>query len=154
VKIIFHRSKNIEVKIQKPETLRAFAFEVQAGFGRATEPQVDPDSGMLINLVIVDEMLVALAGEWALHQWTSLTELLTASEKFLSERASSQGVVLEELCLKEIRGFWLGSKKGSYYMGQEEILEENGHLNRVISEEPLDEEKGTRVLFRVKPRYN
>jgi hypothetical protein len=102
VKIIFHRSKNIEVKIQKPDTVRAFAFDVQAGFGRATEPQVDPDSGMLINLVIVDEMLAALETEWGARVWTSQTDLFQFSEAFLKAEALANKVVLEELCIKEL----------------------------------------------------
>lgn len=130
MKILFHRSSTIEVKVQKPDTTRAFVFDVQVGFSK-DEPQVDPLSGMLINLVKVDQMLRDLAKLWSQRKWSSCKELLEKSKEFFEACAKIEGVFLEELCLMEKRGFWLKWHSDRLLMGQEVLREINETVYRL-----------------------
>lgn len=155
-----HRSQKMAVNITKPgfET-RAFVFDVALGLrlGRDTakddlllDLQVDPLSGMLVNLVQVDQILQELAQLWDSKIWSSLAVLLMESQKFLEARVARESafvpvtgkLAVEELCLHEKRGFWLKSqpgKPGNLLSGREEIRELDSKLFRIRSQYSFNE---------------
>ncbi|WP_413290907.1 hypothetical protein [Bdellovibrio sp. HCB337] len=136
----FHRSQTILVKIQKPDETRAFVFDVQMGLAKSAAPAVDPQSGMLLNLVKVDPMLTDLAQVWASESWHSLGDLLQKSQNYLSVQAKNEGVVLNELCLREKRGFWMRWSDGRLCMGREALKELDGMLYKISWERAFFEE--------------
>lgn len=147
MKLTFNRSQTIEVKIQKPDSVRAFVFDLEVAVARPAEPQVDPLSGMLLNLVDVDGILADL--RVGLPVVNSVQALLEKSRDFLSKRLVSKGCELHELVLREKRGFWCGWRAGALVMGHEETREWSGGVWRFSSERGFDElalEKQTLTL--------
>lgn len=134
-----HRSQTIQVLIQKPAQTRAFVFDVQIGLGKPT-PAVDPQSGMLLNLVRIDPMLAELGEMWLGQSWMSLIDLLQKSQQYLAARARNEGVLLQEVCLREKRGFWLKWTEQSLLMGRESVLELEGALYKLSWESSIREE--------------
>lgn len=126
------------VQVQKPDSSRAFVFDVQVGFTKGNS-LVDPLSGMLINLVWVDQILAELALVWSQGSWKCLGDLLKASRKFLESKAQNEGVLLAELTLREKRGFWVASKAGAFFMGREVLRELEGQLYRLRMESAFKE---------------
>lgn len=137
MKLTFNRSQTIEVKIQKPDAVRAFVFDLEVAVAKPTEPQVDPMSGMLLNLVDVDGILTDL--RMGLPPVTSVKALLETCRDFLSSRVKSKGCELHSLILREKRGFWCGWKSGAFVMGNEETREWAGGVWRFSSERGFDE---------------
>lgn len=135
--ITFNRSQVIEVKIQKPESVRAFVFDLEIAVAKPTEPAVDPMSGMLLNLVEVDAILTNLRN--SLPPQESLRALVDYCSAFLQAQLSIHGCVLQELSLREKRGFWVASKSGALVMGREETQEWSGGVWRFYSERDFDE---------------
>lgn len=130
MKLLFHRSQKMAVKIQKPGDNRAFVFDVQIGISK-NEPGVDPLSGMLLNLVKVDEALQSLKSVWEQQAWSSVTELLSQSQVFLKGHFLKEGVSLHEVIFSESRRSWVGWRAGQNLMGQEEIREVEGEVYRL-----------------------
>lgn len=137
MKLTFNRSQTIEVKIQKPDSVRAFVFDLEVAVAKATEPQVDPMSGMLLNLVDVDGVLTDL--RVGLPPVTSVQGLVTTCRDFLSARLRVKGCELDSLVLREKRGFWCGWKAGAFVMGHEETREWSGGVWRFSGERGFDE---------------
>lgn len=129
--MILIRSKTLEIKIQKPETTRAFVFDVEVGVGR-NGPAVDPMSGMLLNLVDLDAVMSELQKFWQAQPWSSLQTLLEKSQDFLSALFAKQGCFLQAVCLREKRGFWLSwSPSSQVLMGREAVQELSGRVFRL-----------------------
>lgn len=126
----FHRSQTFEIKIQKPESPRAFVFDVAIGVTKPA-PEVDPLSGMLLNLVDVDAVMSALHNFWSSQSWTSLQSLAEKSRDFVAAELAKKKTELSEIILHEKRGFWLGWRGGEWLMGREEMRELGGHLYRL-----------------------
>jgi hypothetical protein len=148
MKLTFNRSQTIEVKIKKPGTSRAFVFDLEIAVARGSEPQVDPLSGMLLNLVDVDAILAELhntlsggaagEGKTALEA-SSFQSLLEKSHDFTAAKLKSKGCVLNEICFREKRGFSFGWKTGMLFMGHTETREWAGGVCRFESERSFDE---------------
>lgn len=141
MKFSLFRAKTFSVKLTKPGTSRAFVFDVEVGVGRGSG-EIDPLSGMLVNLTEVDTLLAALADFWRQGpppSWYSLENLLTTSRDFMENALQARGCFLQELCLREKRGFWLGSRRGALFMGREVIREYEGELCHFRWERPLQE---------------
>lgn len=147
----FHRSHQIAVNIAKPgaET-RVFVFDVALGVRKETqgpsqlplESQVDPHSGMLLNLTQMDQFLRELARMWEAHPWSSLRELVLKSEEFIADSVLRAGAGLwavEEIRFTEKRGFWLQMRQRKLFGGAEEIRELGLKLFKIRSQYPLDE---------------
>jgi len=132
------RSQTFQISIQKPDATRAFVFDVEAGITKPA-PQVDPPSGMLLNIVDFDAVMVELHNLWHLQTWSSLQTLLEKSREFLAGRFAKHGCALTELTLREKRGFWLKWYGQGLLMGHEEIQEVAGNLYRLSSEEAFVE---------------
>lgn len=116
MKLSFHRSHKMSVKIQRPDAVRAFVFDVEVGIGKK-EPSIDPLSGMLLNLLKVDAILRDLQKLWQSRQWGSLADLLAESQSFLQSRFQVEDVILREVFLREQRPLWLGWRLGQSLMG-------------------------------------
>jgi hypothetical protein len=130
---------------------RAFVFDVALGLRLSAdlplELQVDPLSGMLINLVQMDELLQELEQMWGAKSWNSLSVLLEESRKFLVGRVPQEPgahpLTLYEIALTEKRGFWLKwqvQNAGRFFQGYEEIRELDTKLFRFRSEYLLHED--------------
>lgn len=135
--LTFNRSQTIEVKIQKPDAVRAFVFDLEVSVARPTAPQVDPMSGMLMNLVDVDGILADLRK--SLPAVASLRELLEKCRVFLSARLKAHGCELSSVCLREKRGFWLAWQAGTLVMGTVETREWSGGVFGFASARDFDE---------------
>lgn len=91
---------------------RGFLFHLAAGFS-PSHGQVDPLSGMSVNLVAVDQWLTELKAELernvfispteSLHH--SLAEVMAVVRLNLAERAEEEKVQLASLCFEEERGW-------------------------------------------------
>jgi hypothetical protein len=137
------------VDISKPgfET-RAFVFDVALGLKKdlasgalPLESQVDPLSGMLLNLTQVDQILQELVKLWDSKSWSSLAALLLESQKFLTDQLAGK-LAVAELCLCEKRGFWFKSqpgKRGEFFCGREEIRELDAKLFKIRYQYLFDE---------------
>lgn len=129
--MILYRSKTLEIKIEKPDSRRAFVFDVEVGVSKS-DPAVDPMSGMLLNLVDLDAAMADLQKFWQTQAWGSLQDLLESSRDFLSALFAKHGCFLHELCLREKRGFWVAWTQSSQrVMGREEVSELGGRLFRL-----------------------
>lgn len=135
--LTFNRSQTIEVKIQKPDAVRAFVFDLEVSVARPTASQIDPMSGMLMNLVDVDGILADLRK--SLPAVTTLRELLEKCRVFLSARLKAHGCELAAVCLREKRGFWLAWQAGTFVMGAVETREWAGGVFAFASERDFDE---------------
>lgn len=148
MKLSFHRSQKMSVKIQKPGDVRAFVFEVQIGIGK-NESAVDPFSGMLLNLVKVDEILQGLKSLWDGRAWGSLSDLLAESQSFLQTCFQKENVLLREVILNESRHRWVGWRWGQSLMGQEEVREIEGEIYRLRWNLLFDESNWQQQSFSV-----
>jgi len=137
MRLTFNRSQTFEVKIQKPESVRAFVFDLEIAVGKPTAPAVDPKSGMLLNLLEVDAILANLRN--SLPPQESLQALVDYCRGFLQAQLQAHGCVLQELCLHEKRGFWIALKSGSLVMGVDETQEWSGGVWRFYSERDFNE---------------
>lgn len=135
--LTFNRSQTIEVKIQKPDAVRAFVFDLEVSVGRPADPQVDPMSGMMVNLVDVDGILTDL--QKSLPAVGSLRELLDKCRVFLSARLKAHGCELSSVCLREKRGFWFAWRSGDFVMGAVETREWAGGVYTFASARDFDE---------------
>lgn len=137
MKLTFNRSHTVEVKIQKPGTSRAFVFDLEVAIAKLSEPQVDPMSGMLLNLVDADAILTELHN--TLSSAASFQALLENSCDFVSAKLKAQGCALTEICFREKRGFGFGWRAGALFIACAETREWNGGVYRFESERPFDE---------------
>jgi hypothetical protein len=115
-------------------------------------PQVEPATGMLVNLVEVDEILGQLKFQLENREWSSLQSLLNESKKLLEPLLKDENALLTELLFKEKRGFFIKWHQENL-MGHEEVLEIENNLYRVTGEEPLREEEVTRK-FNISSKKN
>lgn len=137
MKLTFNRSHTVEVKIQKPGISRAFVFDLEVAIAKPSEPQVDPMSGMLLNLVDADAVLTELHNTFS--SVDSFQSLLEKSRDFVSAKLNVKGCALNEICFREKRGFSFGWKAGALFMGHVETREWAGGLYRFESERAFDE---------------
>lgn len=138
--LTLHRTHSLNLALKKPGSIRAFAFDVELGLGKrrasiaesltesnaesVAEPNpVDPESGMLLNLVRVDELLEDLAKELGRATFASTMKVLEHSIGFLNqELLRDDGVVLTRIVFKEKRGEFF-AWDGEYFCGRSQILE-------------------------------
>lgn len=103
----FVREIPIRIVLQEtPSSRRGFLFHVAAGFARQ-DGQIDPLSGMSVNLMHVDSWLAELKTQAEQNPCTSLNDLLENFRATLSGKATSQGAQLCSLVLREERGWSL-----------------------------------------------
>ena len=101
----FFREIPLRIQFQAPSERRGFLFFLSAGFSS----EVDPESGMSVNLVDVDRWLAQLQLVLQAKVFDLATEIHLASRlvyecrDFLQEKAAAQGVVLSSLKLREER---------------------------------------------------
>jgi len=145
----FHRSRKMAIRIGKPGQVRAFVFDVALGVTKASEPQVDPESGMLLNLVKVDEILAKLESFTGSCEWSSFAELLNETRKHAETLLQKETASLSEISFNEKRGFFVKWHQ-VHLMGYEEILELDQELFKVRCESNFSEEDVCQQLAIVK----
>ncbi|MNJ94631.1 hypothetical protein D3C87_123330 [compost metagenome] len=136
----FVRQIPIQIVIAKAlSERRGFLFYVAAGFSK----EVDPLSGMTVNLMKVDEWLQTLKEELEESLFISETESLNHAfaevmaviRLNLAEQAETEGASLTSLTLKEERGW---SLSWSHSMSPEEMLISRTHYLESFSSTSWD----------------
>jgi hypothetical protein len=135
MELSLHRGLTLGVKIGKPGESRAFVFDIALGITKKP-PQVDADSGMIINLAKVDEVMAKLKFFLSSRDWPSFETLLNESIQFLDPVLATQGCHIADYTMTEKRGFYLGWN-GTPYMGREQIVMLDGDLYRLKTKAPL-----------------
>ncbi len=144
-----HRSHKITLDIARPEDeTRAFVFDVSLGLGKDPS-QVDPLSGMLFNLIQLDQILLELTNILNSKTWSTISAMFLASQEFIETRGTALGAVAE-LCFYEKRGFWFKSQLGKFLSGREEVCELDSKLFRIRYQFPFDENHWEQQVFKVK----
>jgi hypothetical protein len=120
-----HRTCPLEIFLKAPSSKpghdRAFAFELELALGGESS-DVDPESGMLINLVQVDAILAKVKQLWLQRSTLiSLQEVLMESMQLVLAESTSK-ISLQRLCFYEKRGWYFGWEHG-LFRGQRTLLE-------------------------------
>lgn len=103
----FVREIPIRIVLQEtPSARRGFLFHLAAGFSRQ-DGQLDPLSGMSVNLMHVDSWLAEVKAQAEQNSCSDLHGLMQAIRSELSGKATSRGAQLCSLMLREERGWSL-----------------------------------------------
>jgi hypothetical protein len=128
VPLTLHRTGLVEVQITKPGVNRAFVFDLELGVGQA-QSVIDADSGMLVNLVQVDEWLFVLSNLLQTQSFGSVREFVEVSLGFLREQVTAtaaafdlKDVFVSRVLFHEKRGLFFGWDQ-FYFFGQSEYAE-------------------------------
>jgi hypothetical protein len=138
--LTLHRTAPLALTLTKPGETRAFAFAVELGLGKGAGrvADVDPESGMLVNLMQMDEILKELAMHWRTAKADSMLSLVDQSLAFVKTSLkkwsvetdskskhvvpSPRGLFLQRLCFYERRGEFFGWQNG-FFCGRRDYRE-------------------------------
>lgn len=137
--IHFHRSRTMNITLTKPGGTRAFVFDAAIGVNVASG-DVDPNTGMLVDLGRVDGWLDDLAELWKARKWDSFQTVLTESVEMLKSMVRLDQVTLSELSLLEKRGILIGWREvDGFYMGKNARFEFKNELFQISVRERFHE---------------
>ena len=137
--IHFHRSRTMNLTLTKPGETRAFVFDASIGV-QAPAGDVDPDTGMLVDLLQVDGWLGDLAELWGARRWDSLQAVLAESIQMLKNMVRLDRVILSELILVEKRGIMIGWREvDGFLMGKNARFEWKNELYQMSVRELFQE---------------
>jgi hypothetical protein len=128
MKVCFNRSRSFELILQNPrdESRRGFYFELVA----AVTAPVNPESGMTVNLTVVDEWLRQTEAELSRRQFISATEIVFAARDLLRPMWAARA---------EIRDFWIQLRHRQATLSLEETHDDIFVAYRWPANSPDDE---------------
>lgn len=137
--------REVPISIQSEKALpsrRGFLFHVAAGFSGP----VDPQSGMIVNLVVVDAWLAELRAHWEEGRFPLseslptmadfFAEVFALSAAFLKAKALRQHVELCSLAFREERGFGFASATSPVSSAEHLEIYHTHHLELVSATPP------------------
>lgn len=128
--------REIPIRIVVQGTLssrRGFLFHMSAGFSKDVEPQ----SGMSVNLNLVDQWLDEVRSHFSVEPLisqfespnNSLVSWLQSIQALLRRRAQAQGAVLASLCFREERGW---SVSWDHSLPDDKVVFSHSHYVEVV----------------------
>lgn len=120
----FFRSRRLELFFESPRALsaRGLFFDLALGL----EGPIDPDSGMIVNLVRVDQILDQLSGHLQARTWAAeeeaLRDLFDLLDSSFAKLAPARWVEIS-LCREGAVWSFSSSDRGSLSVSREERIE-------------------------------
>lgn len=120
----FVRSRKINFQIKNSEDVRSFLFDMAISL----TGYVDPVSGMIVNLVKVDEWFDQFCHELKIHDWQNLLSFVNYLDQKVALMQLQEGVVVTKYQLDEFRHWGIESDFQKHRFWQSHKLQENSSV--------------------------
>ena len=126
----FVREIPVRILIEKASSeRRGFLFYLAAGFAK----EIDPLSGMTVNLVKVDQWLTQLKANLEKDVFNSFAEIMAIARLNLVEQAEKEGATLKSLRFREERNW---SFSWDARQSPEQMLVSHLHFTEAFTQDP------------------